>query len=74
LNGNVWINYADCLVCKTISGLSKQLIDRNFHFNSDYGGFKWVGDYLGNLSCEKYENYLLDLVGFIPDKKPSYQL
>lgn len=71
LNGKAWINDADCLVCKPNSGLSENLLDKHFHFITNYGGSKWIGDNLGKLPWDKYENYVLDLFDFTPKKKPA---
>lgn len=71
LNGKVWINDADCLVCKPNSGLSKQVLDRHFQFIKNYGGSKWIGDHLGKLTWDRYEDYALDLFGFIPSANPA---
>lgn len=71
LNGKVWINDADCLVCKPNSGLSAQVLDRHFQFLKNYGGSKWIGDHLGKLKWDRYEHYVLDLLGFIKNPSPA---
>ncbi|MEK7498170.1 MAG: glycosyltransferase [Patescibacteria group bacterium] len=71
LNGKVWINDADCLVIKKNSGLSKQVLDRHFQFIKNYGGSRWIGDHLGKLTWDRYEDYVLDLFGFIPSDNPA---
>jgi alpha-galactosidase len=71
LNGKIWINDADCLVCKPNSGLSKQMLDKHFQFISNYGGSRWIGDHLGKLSSNRYENYILNLFGFKHNDKSA---
>lgn len=71
LNGKIWINDADCLVCKPNSGLSPQILDRHFQFIKNYGGSRWIGDHLGKLRWDRYENYILDLFGFVKNPKPA---
>ncbi len=71
LNGKIWINDADCLVCRPKTGLSTELIDRQFKFITNYQGSIWVGDNLINLRWNKYEKYLLELFGYQPRKKTA---
>lgn len=71
LNGKVWINDADCLVCHPNSGISESTLSKHFRFISNYGGSKWAGDCLGKLAWDKYEKYILDLFGFTPNEKPA---
>lgn len=71
LNGKIWINDADCLVAKPNSGLSKEMLNKHFHFIRSYGGSRWIGDHLGRLGWDKYEEYVLDLFGLRPHKVPA---
>lgn len=62
LNGKVWINDADCLVCKPNSGLSAQILDRHFQFIKNYGGSRWIGDNLAKLNTNLINQYVVSLL------------
>jgi len=71
LNGKIWINDADCLVCRPNTGLSSQLIDQHDQFLKEYQGSIWTGDNLNNLEWENFEKYLFELFGYQPKKKSA---
>lgn len=74
LNGKIWTNDTSYLVCQSNSGLSNQLLSKHSVFIANYNGSRWIGDHLGKLSWDKYENHVLDLFEFKPVEKPSVSI
>jgi len=69
-NNKIWVNDADCFICRPNTSHSPHIIDKHFQFIKNYGGSIWSGDNLAKLPWEKYEKYLLDLFGYKKKSKP----
>ena len=69
-NNKIWVNDADCFICRPNTGHSPHIIDKHFQFIKNYSGSIWSGDNLAKLPWEKYEKYLLDLFGYKKKSKP----
>ncbi len=61
-NDKIWINDADCFVCRENTGLKKETVEMNFKFLKNYGGSIWIGDNLKLLDREKLEKYVIRLL------------
>ena len=62
-NNKIWINDADCFVCRPNTGLSRILQDKHFEFIRNYGGSVWFGDNLKLLDQERISKYVVSLSG-----------
>lgn len=73
-NNKIWVNDADCFICRPNTGHSPEVINKHFQFINKYGGSVWCGDNLAKLPWERYEKYLLNLFGYQNTKETSISI